>query len=99
MSRDVVTPPLREKKARLLLGQRLDLMHKSNARVQLWRALQALIQSGHPQQDEPDLPTVRDVAYLLQSRVFQSVGLIHNQQLDQRGIAARDHKLLRRMMV
>src|SRR6266700_3950160 len=78
MSRDAVTPPLFEKKARLLFGQWLDLMDKSNARIQLWHALQALVQPRHAQQHEPDLPAVRDIADLLQCHVFQPVRLIHN---------------------
>src|SRR5260370_36960916 len=80
-----------EKKARLLLGQWLDLLREPNSRVELWRALQALIQSRHAQQHQAELPTVRDIAYLLQSRIFEAISFINNQELDQRRIAALHH--------
>src|SRR5258708_35142577 len=91
MGGDPMTPALLEKKARLVIGQWLDLLREPNSRVELWRALQALIQSRHAQQHQAELPTVRDIAYLLQSRIFEAISFINNQELDQRRIAARRH--------
>src|SRR5260370_39938341 len=89
MGGDPMTPALLEKKARLLLGQWLDLLREPNSRVELWRALQALIQSRHAQQHQAELPTVRDIADLLQSRLFEAISFINNQELDHGRIAAR----------
>src|SRR6266487_245047 len=98
MSRNPVTPPLLEKKARLLLGQRRDLMHKSNPRVELWRAFEALVQARHAQEYEAGLPTVRDIADEFQSSVLESIGFINDQQLNEMRKTARDQKLALALM-
>src|SRR5260370_35076749 len=80
MGGDPMTPALLEKKARLVIGQWLDLLREPNSRVELGRALQALIQSRHAQQHQAELPTVRDIPDLPHSRVFQAIAFINNQQ-------------------
>src|SRR5260370_31732771 len=93
MGGHAMTPTLFQKIARLLVGQRLHLMSKTNPRVELRGARQAFLQAGHSEQDQAKLPTICEVANLLQPSVLETVGFINNQQLDQMRKTARDQKL------
>src|SRR5260221_54160 len=93
MGGHAMAPTLIEKKARLVIGQWLDLLHEPNSRVELRSACQALIQVGHPQQHEAKLSPIGDVTNHLQACVLEPVGFIDNQQFNVTGKAARHQKL------
>jgi hypothetical protein len=57
-------------------------MHKAYARLQLWVARQPLFDAWHPNQHQPDLTSVIDVAHLLYPRHFQAASPIDEDQLD-----------------
>src|SRR4051812_42400852 len=65
MSRHAMTPALIEEKARLLLGQRLHLMGETDPRIELWCACHMLLQAGHTQQHQANLPAIRDITEML----------------------------------
>src|SRR5205809_4232882 len=93
MGGHAMAPTLIEKKARLVVGQWLDLLRKPNSRVELWGTHQALIQAGHPQQHEAKLSPIGDVTNHLQACVLEPVGFIDHQQFNVTGKAARHQKL------
>src|SRR5947209_18132705 len=93
-----MTPALLQKKARLLLGQRLHLMSETDPRVELRCACQTLLQSWHAEQNQAKAPSIVHIMDLLETRILEAVGFIDNQQLDERRIATGHQKVFFALM-
>ncbi len=66
---------------KFLAAKRPELMNEADPRVQLRVAGQSFLESGHADQHHAHLSTVVEVAQLLETCRFQSVGFVNHQQV------------------
>jgi hypothetical protein len=65
-----------EHNVHLLATERLEVMHKAHARVQLRIASKTLLDTWEPQEDHRDIITVIKISDFLQAIHQEAVGLI-----------------------
>jgi hypothetical protein len=65
----------------------------------LWVARQPLFDPRHPNEHQPDLAAVIDIAHLLDSRHFQAVGLIDQDEFCPIGWRPRPRGVIRRVRI
>src|SRR6266849_1729036 len=75
-------------------AQRQELVDEPDPRIQLGVSAQALLKTRHTDEHQPDLPTVIQIAQLLEPRRAESIGFIRNDEF-----GLRRPRLLRRVFV
>src|SRR6266699_2372392 len=76
-----LVPFLFQDKANFLCAEGTELMHKTDARIELWIARQPFLYSRHADEDESEAPSVIAVSHVLQSGHFEPVRLINNHEV------------------
>ncbi len=66
----------------LVVAERPVLVGEADAAEELGGAGQSLVDAGHPDQEQPEGPSIEAVAQVLQGRCGQLVGLVDDEQVD-----------------